>query len=64
MENKIKTKNRRLKITAKYLQRPFNKGVYRSELRLSGKWLEEFGFEKGQFVDIVCEDKRLIITGQ
>lgn len=67
MNNKIKMKNqneRRLKITSKYLQRPFNKGVSRSELRLCGKWLEQYGFEKGQFVTIACEDKRLIITRQ
>lgn len=56
--------NRRLKITSKYFQKRNNKGQYRSELRLTGRWLEEFGFERGQFVTISCENKRLIITGQ
>lgn len=56
--------NRRLKITSKFFQKRNNKGQYRSELRLTGRWLEEFGFQRGQFVTISCENKRLIITGQ
>ena len=31
-------------------------------LRVSGLWLEELGFQSGDFVRIRCEDGKLIIT--
>ena len=29
---------------------------------LKGKWLEELGFEIGDYITVSCEDGRLIIT--
>ena len=32
-------------------------------IMLKGKWLEELGFEIGDYITVSCEDGRLIITG-
>lgn len=56
------SKDRHLKIYAKYYTVPRSAGVLRPEIRLSGKWLEELGFEPGQSVTVVCEEKKLYIT--
>lgn len=31
-------------------------------IRLSGKWLEELGFQCGGYVDVKCENGQIIIT--
>lgn len=31
-------------------------------IMLKGQWLKELGFECGQFISVVCEDGKLIIT--
>lgn len=32
------------------------------DIRLCGKWLLESGFKGGHIIDIVCKNRRLIIT--
>ncbi len=32
------------------------------EILLKGKWLSHYGFVASEYVDVVCEDGRLIIT--
>jgi toxic protein SymE len=56
------SKDRHLKIYPKYSSTPLGGGAPRPEIRLSGKWLEELGFEPGQSVTVVCEEKKLFIT--
>lgn len=31
-------------------------------IMLKGQWLKELGFESGQYISVVCEDGKLIIT--
>ena len=31
-------------------------------IMLKGQWLKEFGFETGQFYEVLCEDGKLTIT--
>jgi len=56
------SKERHLKIYAKYYDIPGGGGELRPEIRLSGKWLEELGFAAGQSITVVCEEKKLYIT--
>jgi hypothetical protein len=35
-----------------------------SEIRISGKWLRNFGFEPGTKALITCHDRKLVITAQ
>lgn len=52
---------RRIKIQLRFIEQ----GKYkyrRAELRLSGKWLENYGFKHGMLTTIRCEKNKLIIT--
>ena len=50
-------KNREMKVYSIY-----QGNKYHSQIRLSGAWLEELGFEIGDLIDIKCEKNKLIIS--
>ena len=64
-EKKI-TKNgeRRLKVISKAFPRDYNRYVRFPEIRLSGKWLKEMGFDCGQFVIVHHKRNKITITLQ
>lgn len=31
------------------------------QLKIQGKWLQKLGFEAGDYVEVVCEEEKLII---
>lgn len=35
---------------------------YHSQIRLSGAWLEELGFQVGDKINVACEGGKLVIT--
>ena len=64
-EKKI-TKNgeRRLKVISKVFPRDYHRYVTFPEIRLSGKWLKETGFDCGQFVIVRHRKNKITITLQ
>lgn len=34
------------------------------EILLKGKWLSQYGFAAGEYVDVVCEEGKITITPQ
>ena len=56
-------KNQRmLRVGYKYQNRAFQQMVMIPEIKLTGKWLKESGFEEGQNVKVVVQKNKLIIT--
>jgi len=64
MKQEKKTGKRRLKVTSKIYPRHYNRYIIFPEIRLSGKWLGELGFDCGQYVTISHEENKIIITPQ
>lgn len=69
LNNKVKRKTdlknkceRKLKVYPKYLRRINGKIKIVSEIRLSGNWVCEYGFQYGQSVIITCEENKITIT--
>ena len=55
-------KVRKLKISRLIQFRARNRAVQVPEIRLSGKWLLDIGFEQGKNVTVTVQNKKLIIT--
>lgn len=60
-QKKIKKSVRKVKVYPKYVSRP-NGTVVIAELRLSGAWLSSIGFETGKYVEVSCEQNRIVLT--
>ena len=50
-----------LTVGYKFQNRAFHQMVMIPEIKLTGKWLKESGFEEGQYVKVIVEDKKLVI---
>ncbi|MCE7064540.1 hypothetical protein [Dyadobacter sp. CY326] len=62
-ENKsLQPRERRLKITRKYVPRAWYQYVVMPEIRLCGKWLLDLGFECGEEVTVKYFENKLEIT--
>lgn len=59
--NNSQNKERKLKVYPKYRAQAY-KNVIVPEIRLSGKWLQESGFNYGQSVNVKHELNRIVIT--
>lgn len=57
-----KDKERRLKVNSKVFQRQYNRYVLFPEIRLCGKWLQDLGFESGNYVTVECKNNEIRIT--
>ncbi len=57
-----KKRIRQMTICNKSHARERGQYVYFPVISLSGKWLKEHGFKPGHVIDIVCEDRRIVIT--
>lgn len=55
---------RQLKIHRKYISRSYSRYVIFPEIRLCGKWLQEIGFNYGNFVTVEHQRNKIIITTQ
>jgi toxic protein SymE len=55
-------KQRQLKIHRKYISRSYNRYVVFPEIRLCGKWLQDIGFNQGNFVTVEHQQNKIIIT--
>ncbi|MFC5046033.1 SymE family type I addiction module toxin [Aquimarina hainanensis] len=55
---------RRLKVISKAFRRDYNRYVTFPEIKLSGKWLKEIGFNCGQFVIVSHKKNKITITLQ
>ena len=64
MKQEKKTGKRRLKVSSKMFPRDSNRYVIFPEIKLSGKWLGELGFDCGQYVIISHKENKIIITPQ
>ncbi|PWB26249.1 SymE family type I addiction module toxin [Flavobacterium sp. HTF] len=53
---------RRLTIQPKHIARSYNRYVIFPEIRLCGKWLQNIGFDYGNFVTIEHQQNKIIIT--
>lgn len=62
MKQEKKTGKRRLKVNSKMFPRDYNRYVIFPEIRLSGKWLGELGFDCGEYVTIHHEENKIVIT--
>lgn len=58
----MKKQERMLTVGYKFQNRAFQQMVMIPEIKLTGKWLKESGFEEGQYVKVIVEDKMLIIV--
>jgi len=54
-------KARQLTVSSRISSAPFTNLCY-PQLRLSGRWLEQSGFESGQQVIVTCRKNELVIT--
>ena len=61
MQNQKTNNQRRLKVYGKYRQK-FNIAVIEPEIRLTGQWLKNLGFNPGQTVNVKQEVNCLTIT--
>lgn len=57
----LPAKERRLKIYSKYKPDAPWESRYVPEIRLNGKWLEDLGFDYGEFILVKCEANRIVI---
>lgn len=39
-------------------------GAYVPTIILKGKWVGEYGFEAGDYFDVICENEKIIIKKQ
>ncbi len=65
MSDKISNENqkpkRKLKVYSRF--QTYQNGIMIvSEIRLTGKWLEKLGFEKGKRIELSCEQNKITIT--
>lgn len=60
--NRVTQTNRRLTIYAKHFQRSGHNHICFPEIRLSGKWLQSFGFNSGKRIIVQPGKGRIIIT--
>jgi toxic protein SymE len=51
-----------MRICNKYFNRKYGPGVMFPDIRLCGKWLFETGFKAGQYIEVKCEENRIVIT--
>ncbi len=56
-----KDKERRLKVNSKAFQRQYNRYILFPEIKLCGKWLQDLGFESGNYVIVECQDNEIRI---
>ena len=61
MENNKQQNERQLKVYPKYHAR-VRKAVIVPEIRLSGKWLQQIGFNSGETVCVKHEQNKITIT--
>ena len=65
MENKSKdnkVKQRKLKVYSKHHRRNNSPDIIFPEIRLSGKYLIEYGFQQGETIIIICEENKITIS--
>lgn len=62
MKIKNEGKNRNMRICSHYLKRKYTVGSNVPEIRLRGKWLQNAGFEIGDYVLISITEKGLLIS--
>lgn len=55
-------KERVLKINSKFQPRAYRNVVRVPEIRLTGKWLKNSGFEEGAQIKVEVRQKRIVIT--
>lgn len=55
-------KPRKLKISSQFVKNLWKKHTIKPKLTISGKWMQEAGFEVGQEVNISVSQNLLIIT--
>jgi toxic protein SymE len=53
---------RQLKIHRKHMARTYRRYVIFPEIRLCGKWLQDIGFNCGNFVTVEHQQNKIIIT--
>lgn len=58
----MKKHERKLTIGYKFQNRVFHQMVQMPEIKLTGKWLKQSGFEEGQQVKVIVQDKKLVIV--
>lgn len=58
----MKKHERKLTVSYKFQNRAYQQMVMIPEIRLTGKWLKKSGFDEGLKVNVVVEEKKLIIT--
>lgn len=57
-----KSLKRRLKVNTRAFPRQYHRYVMFPEIRLSGKWLKDIGFESGKFVLVSHENNEIRIV--
>ena len=60
--HKMKKQERKLKVGYKFQNRAFHQMVMMPEIKLTGKWLKECGFNEGQRVNVIVKNKKLVIV--
>lgn len=63
LEVKIMKSNRKTTVTYRYQQRSYSSKKV-PEIRMSGQWLKDLGFDTGKTLQITCEPEKLIIALQ
>ncbi len=58
----MKKQERKLRVGYKFQNRAFQQMVMIPEIKLTGKWLKESGFDEGQDVKVFVQDKKLVIV--
>ncbi len=57
----LKREIRKLKVYSKYISKPGTSRVI-GEIRISGIWIEKYGFKRGTIVDVFCQPNELRIV--
>ena len=63
LEVKIMNSKRKTTVTYRYQQRLYSSKKV-PEIRMSGQWLKDLGFDTGKKLQITCEPEKLIIALQ
>lgn len=58
----MKKHERKLTVGYKFQNRAYSQMVQMPEIKLTGKWLKQSGFEEGQQVKVIVRDKKLVIV--
>lgn len=58
----MKSAKRRIKIQPKHIARSYSRYIIFPEIRLCGKWLQDLGFNYGNFATIEHQQNKIIIT--